>query len=415
MTKRRRGHVSSLQLASVLAAVLIGAAACGGAAQNGNGNNSNTPSSNGGAKGPMKIGLVGAFSGPYAISTKAVADTFRVWVASVNDSGGINGRKIQVVKRDDEGSPQKSVQIVRKLVEGGVKVMVGPVENAPALGSLEQQLDFTNFVILPDQRLNDPSKFPTTFNNYQTPQAEVGTLLNAAKRKGKTKLAVVAADVGDLADQELPVLKKQVKSSGIHLVYKHVYDPQASDFSAVAAKIKQSGANGIALIAVGPGIARFLQSVSAANLDVPIFASSGATASDLSTAPKAITEHQMTSAVVSSAILHDGKPAKGYQKLTKALYAKYGKKSVQGSGMTLQFDSFEMMKFAIEKAGGPDPKKMRKVLESQVKHKSFLSPVIKYTLSPTDHDAFPSTAKAMTMVHPLTSSQWPGYYTSTKG
>jgi len=35
----------------------------------------------------------------------------------INDQGGINGRKIKFISRDDSYSPPKTVEVVRKLVE----------------------------------------------------------------------------------------------------------------------------------------------------------------------------------------------------------------------------------------------------------------------------------------------------------
>ena len=35
----------------------------------------------------------------------------------INDQGGVNGRKIHFISRDDGYSPPKTVEVVRKLVE----------------------------------------------------------------------------------------------------------------------------------------------------------------------------------------------------------------------------------------------------------------------------------------------------------
>src|SRR6266704_3742928 len=64
----------------------------------------------------IKIGGVFPFSGP-ASSIGLVGRSVLAYVQSVNDRGGINGRKINYIAYDDAYSPPKAVEHVRKLVE----------------------------------------------------------------------------------------------------------------------------------------------------------------------------------------------------------------------------------------------------------------------------------------------------------
>jgi branched-chain amino acid transport system substrate-binding protein len=64
----------------------------------------------------IKIGNTDAYSGPasaYGAIGKAEAGYF----AMLNEQGGINGRKINFLTRDDGYSPPKTVEMVRQLVE----------------------------------------------------------------------------------------------------------------------------------------------------------------------------------------------------------------------------------------------------------------------------------------------------------
>jgi ABC-type branched-subunit amino acid transport system substrate-binding protein len=64
----------------------------------------------------IKIGGVFPFSGP-ASSIGIVGKGLMAYVQSINDRGGINGRKINYIAMDDAYSPPKAVEHVRKLVE----------------------------------------------------------------------------------------------------------------------------------------------------------------------------------------------------------------------------------------------------------------------------------------------------------
>src|SRR6266404_5446610 len=64
----------------------------------------------------IKIGGVFPFSGP-ASSIGLVGKGVLAYVQSINDRGGINGRRINYIAMDDAYSPPKAVEHVRKLVE----------------------------------------------------------------------------------------------------------------------------------------------------------------------------------------------------------------------------------------------------------------------------------------------------------
>ena len=64
----------------------------------------------------IKIGGVFPFSGP-ASSIGLVGKGVLAYVQSINDRGGINGRKVNYIAMDDAYSPPKSVEHVRKLVD----------------------------------------------------------------------------------------------------------------------------------------------------------------------------------------------------------------------------------------------------------------------------------------------------------
>jgi branched-chain amino acid transport system substrate-binding protein len=64
----------------------------------------------------IKIGNTNPYSGP-ASSYAAIAKTIDAYFKSINDAGGINGRKIKFISLDDGYSPPKTVEVVRQLVE----------------------------------------------------------------------------------------------------------------------------------------------------------------------------------------------------------------------------------------------------------------------------------------------------------
>ena len=65
----------------------------------------------------IKLGQTVPFSGP-ASAYATIGKTQAAYFNMINEQGGVNGRKINLIQYDDAYSPPKAVEQVRKLVEG---------------------------------------------------------------------------------------------------------------------------------------------------------------------------------------------------------------------------------------------------------------------------------------------------------
>jgi branched-chain amino acid transport system substrate-binding protein len=72
----------------------------------------------GAAQGPIKIGEINSFSGIGAPFTGPYRQAVELAVEEVNARGGVLGRKIEVVFRDDKGQPAEAVKHAQELVTG---------------------------------------------------------------------------------------------------------------------------------------------------------------------------------------------------------------------------------------------------------------------------------------------------------
>src|SRR5205085_9815399 len=97
---------------AVLAAVLLGSACSPGAPQVGG----NKYPDQGISDAEIKIGGSFSFTGPLA-ATAPLGQGMAAYFKSVNDQGGVNGRKINFVTYDDAYDPAKLAENARKLNE----------------------------------------------------------------------------------------------------------------------------------------------------------------------------------------------------------------------------------------------------------------------------------------------------------
>src|ERR1700712_3703347 len=88
----------------------------------------------------IKIGNIAPYSGP-ASSYATIAKTEAAYFKMVNETGGINGRKINFISYDDAYSPPKTVEQTRKLVESDEVFAVYQVVGTPGNSAIHKYLN----------------------------------------------------------------------------------------------------------------------------------------------------------------------------------------------------------------------------------------------------------------------------------
>ena len=69
------------------------------------------------AQDSLKVGLVAAMSGQSAKSGEAIVRGLSIAIDEINAKGGVLGKKVELVVRDDESNPAKGVVAARELVQ----------------------------------------------------------------------------------------------------------------------------------------------------------------------------------------------------------------------------------------------------------------------------------------------------------
>jgi branched-chain amino acid transport system substrate-binding protein len=113
----------------------------------------------------IKIGNTMPYSGP-ASSYGVIGKSEAAYFAMINEQGGINGRRINFISRDDGYSPPKTIEQVRKMVEeDGVLFLfqtLGTPSNTAIRGYLNDNKVPQLFVATGADQWNDPKNHPWT-------------------------------------------------------------------------------------------------------------------------------------------------------------------------------------------------------------------------------------------------------------
>lgn len=190
----------------------------------------------------VKIGHSGPLSGSQAFSGKDNENGARLAIEELNAKPiTVGGKKIkfELVSEDDQGDPKSGVAAAQKLVDSGIKFVVGP---------------YNSGVTIPASRVyNDGGVVVATVasNPKITEQGYKNLFrVNASDSQLGSKMALYAAQ--ELKMKNVAVIddrtafgqglaeefKKQAKASGMNVVGHEYTNDKASDFNAILTKLK---------------------------------------------------------------------------------------------------------------------------------------------------------------------------------
>lgn len=123
----------------------------------------------------IRIGQTAPFSGPasvYATVSRAISAYF----AMVNEAGGVNGRKLVLIAKDDSFSPPKTVELTRQLVEQDNVLFVyqtlGTATNTVIQRYLNSKKVPQLYISTGASKWNDPAHYPWTLASYPNNRTE---------------------------------------------------------------------------------------------------------------------------------------------------------------------------------------------------------------------------------------------------
>lgn len=202
----------------------------------------------------IKIGGIYPFSGP-AAAYGTIGKAAEAYFKMVNEQGGINGRKITFITKDDAYSPDKTVQAVRELVEQEKVLFIfntlGTPPNTAIWDYLNQQKVPQLFVATGASKWGaDPKTHPWTIGwqpDYQSESAIYVEWLN--KEKPNAKVAILYQN-DDYGKDYVEGFKKALGTKASSVIVKEAtYATTDASVSAQVTQLKESGADTFFLVA----------------------------------------------------------------------------------------------------------------------------------------------------------------------
>lgn len=255
---------------AVAALTLTACAATGNG--NGNGDGDDAPAD------PLRIGVIVPLSGAAGPNGGHVLAGIETQVEIINDEGGIDGRMIEVISRDDQSTPATGVSAATDLVEEGVDVVMGGW-NSPVTLALQPVLvraDVLNITSIPQNASilggADDTAIRMNAGNAiggYTAARYIADELGAQRVALMLQNDAYGIDAGDFVKQNLP--------DDVEVVSEELFEYTDTDFRVAISNVVASDPDVIysANAAESSGQPALMQQLGASNIDFPYFAGTG--------------------------------------------------------------------------------------------------------------------------------------------
>lgn len=229
---------------------------------------------------PIKIGVSGPFTGGSSPMGVSMRDGVKLAAAEINKNGGVLGRQIQLVERDDEAKNERGVQVSQELInKEKVAATVGFINTGVSLAAQrfyqEAKIPVMNNVstgsVVTKQFADQPDNY--IFRNAANDSIQSAMIVDEAINKRKfTKVAILAdsTNYGQLGREDL---EKALKRKDITPVAVEKFNIKDVDMTPQLLKAKQAGAQVILTYGIGPELAQIANGMEKLGWKVPMIGS----------------------------------------------------------------------------------------------------------------------------------------------
>ncbi len=229
---------------------------------------------------PIKIGVSGPFTGGSSSMGVSMRDGVRLAADEINKAGGVLGRQLLLVERDDEAKNERGVQIAQELInKDKVAATVGFVNTGVALAAQrfyqEAKIPVMNNVatgsVVTHQFDDQPENYIFRNAAHDSIQAPM-VVEEAVTRRGFRKVAILAdsTNYGQLGRQDL---EKALELKGIKPVAVEKFNVKDVDMTAQLLKAKEAGAQAVLTYGIGPELAQIANGMTKLGWKVPMIGS----------------------------------------------------------------------------------------------------------------------------------------------
>src|SRR3954454_9416016 len=329
---------------------------------------------------PIKIGISLPITGNFSEPGTAAQKGYQIWADMTNKSGGLLGRKVQLVIKDDQSDQNTIVNDYNGLINNDkVDLLLGTFSSLLTLPSSAVAENFKMVYVEPAG--GSPKMFNRGFQYLffaqQATAPHQGDLFSKWVKSLGSKIQSAAYPEQDdpFAAPVAEGIRAKLEAAGIKTAYKTTYAPDTNDFDTIASAIKSSGADIVVQGAVfddGVGLIRSMKKVG--YNPKALFQTSAP--SEAATFSKAIglANTEGIFYAVSWSPTSTGVRFPQNQEFLQAYRAKFGKSSLPAEDAADAFAAAQVLATAVKKVGKIDQDAIRDWLHKN-KVQTILGPL----------------------------------------
>ena len=209
-------------------------------------------------EGSYKVGGVFSVTGRTSFLGDPEKKTAEMLAEKINNAGGINGKKLELIIYDSEGDATKANLAVRKLItQDKVCAVIGPSLSGTSMAVVPLAAKYktplvscaASYKIVWDDKESKARKW--VFKTPQTDTMAVQAIYTYLKKKGVNKIAVLSVTSGFGASGRGELLRL-APEYGMNIVADEKYGPKDTDMTVQLTKIKGKNPQVIVNWSVGP-------------------------------------------------------------------------------------------------------------------------------------------------------------------
>lgn len=338
----------------------------------------------------IKIGVYGPFSGGSAPMGLSMRNGVQIAIDEINGSGGILGKKVVMVDRDDEAKNERGGQIMQEFLDKeNVVAVLGPINTGVADASTQypNQKKIPQIInVSAGAKVNE--LFSSNKENYifriaANDDIQSKVIVSEAIKRGYKKPALLCDDT-NYGQNGREKMEQALAAANVKPVYVGKFKIKDTDMSAQLQEAKAAKADVILAYGIGPELAAVSNSmvrigwkpemIGSWTLSMSNYITNAGKNGDGTKMPQTFIEAAATTEKQKK-FIDDYKKKFNESPITSAVSAAQG------------YDSMYLLKLAIAQAGSTEGKKVKEALESLEGTYEGITGTYTKPFSATDHEA----------------------------
>lgn len=220
---------------------------------------------------PLKVCYVDDRSGVAADTGIQSFNGFQIAIAEINDAGGINGQKVEVVSYDGKTDPQLTATFASRCAEDdGALAIVGGNPSAPAAAMIPVASEYEIPYLMLSAGTDNLTDMPAPFHFRVGPRnsQDAAAIAELIARQGFKRVALINNSL-PFGTDSAHATEAALKANGVQVVIQQTYDINATDLSPQISRLRGANPDVIVVFPYAADGARVLRTLQQQGMSLP--------------------------------------------------------------------------------------------------------------------------------------------------